>query len=318
MLNYNGLKYLKETIRPILGLDYPNYEFIIVDNASTDRSIDYIKKFSEIKLIKNKVNLGYSKGKNIGIKMAKGKFVLCLDEDILIKNRKILINLIKFYNNLNNPCFINVLLVDKEDLNKKIILSKQYGSYYNMFGIINNKKYPINKIQSLNKAIETVISFGGNMFFLRENWFKLGELDESQLFNLDDDDISTRARVYGYKNYLYNKDYFIHLGFSRRASNKQFRFKYRYYFSGKAKPIVKNFQVNTIIYMLPLFFLITVLKTIKQALFRLDVLLIFSFFESIFMFIKHLPSTIKKRNIIQSKRIVNDNTFLNIRSPKFD
>ena len=39
MLNYNGLKYLKSTIHPILKLDYPNYEFIIVDNCSTDGSI---------------------------------------------------------------------------------------------------------------------------------------------------------------------------------------------------------------------------------------------------------------------------------------
>ena len=34
MLNYNGLKYLKQTIASVLKLDYPNYEFLIVDNGS--------------------------------------------------------------------------------------------------------------------------------------------------------------------------------------------------------------------------------------------------------------------------------------------
>ena len=84
MLNYNGLKYLKRTIHPILKLNYPTFEFIIVDNGSTDGSIEFIKKFKRIKLIENGENLGYSKGKNIGVKHAKGEYVLLLDNDILL------------------------------------------------------------------------------------------------------------------------------------------------------------------------------------------------------------------------------------------
>src|SRR3989344_1917843 len=100
MLNYNGLKYLKKTIPPILKLDYPNYEFIIVDNGSTDGSIEFIKKFKKIKLIENKENLGYGKGKNIGVKEANGEYILLLDNDIIIREKTIIKNLIK-YNNKN-------------------------------------------------------------------------------------------------------------------------------------------------------------------------------------------------------------------------
>ena len=88
MLNYNGLNYLKKTMPPILKLDYPNYEFIIVDNGSTDGSKEFIKKFRKIRLIENHKNLGYSKGKNIGVKHAKGDYVLLLDNDILIKKQR--------------------------------------------------------------------------------------------------------------------------------------------------------------------------------------------------------------------------------------
>ena len=87
MLNYNGLKYLKETIPPILELDYPNYEFIIVDNGSTDGSIEFINEFEKIRLIENGENLGYSNGKNIGVWEAKGEYILSLDNDILILNK---------------------------------------------------------------------------------------------------------------------------------------------------------------------------------------------------------------------------------------
>src|SRR3989344_5058951 len=87
MLNYNGLKYIKRTIPQILKLDYPNYEFIIVDNGSADGSIEFIKEMQiksekvKIRLIENGENLGYSKGKNIGVKHAKGEYVLLLDND---------------------------------------------------------------------------------------------------------------------------------------------------------------------------------------------------------------------------------------------
>ncbi len=45
MLNYNELRHLRQTIFPILKLDYPNYEFIIVDNGSNNDSLQFIKKF---------------------------------------------------------------------------------------------------------------------------------------------------------------------------------------------------------------------------------------------------------------------------------
>ena len=86
MLNYNGLKYIKKTIPSILKLSYSNFELIVVDNGSTDGSIDFLKKNKEVLLIDNRENLGYSVGKNIGIKHAHGEFIFLIDGDILIEN----------------------------------------------------------------------------------------------------------------------------------------------------------------------------------------------------------------------------------------
>ncbi|TGC10613.1 glycosyltransferase family 2 protein [Methanolobus halotolerans] len=318
ILNYNGLVYLKKTLPPILELDYPNYECVIVDNGSIDGSVDYIKKHNRVKLIENGQNLGYSKGKNIGVKSAEGKFIFCLDEDILIRNKLILQDLIRFYDKAENPCFINVLLVDEADRFSIPIVSKQYGGYYGLFGIKENKKIDIDQIMKHGNTIETVIAFGGNMFFAKSNWNCLGGLDESQKFNLDDDDISTRARVLGFKNYLYNKDYLIHLGIERRVDNKKFRFKYKYYFSGKGKPIIKNFQLKTILWMFPLYTLKTTVKTLKQAINRFDPLLFYSFLVSMCIFIRDIKYTLEQRKNIQSKRLVNDTVFLRIELPQFD
>ncbi len=63
-----------------------NYEIIVVDNASNDGSIQEIaKQFPEIQTIKNTENLGFSKANNIGIKVAKGDYVLLLNSDTIVE-----------------------------------------------------------------------------------------------------------------------------------------------------------------------------------------------------------------------------------------
>jgi len=98
VLNFNGLNYLKKTIKPLLSLNYPNYEIVLVDNGSTDESINFIKKFKKIKIIENKKNLGFSMGKNLGIKNTRGKYIFSIDNDIVINiNKNDIEKLIKFY-----------------------------------------------------------------------------------------------------------------------------------------------------------------------------------------------------------------------------
>ena len=144
---------------------------------------------------------------------------------------------------------------------------------------------------------------------------ELGELDESQPFNLDDDDISLRASIFGYNNYIYTPSYFIHLGQEKRRENKDYRWKYKYYFSGKLKPIIKNFEYRTIIFMVPLFLLKTLAKTTKQALFRLDPLIFGSLIYSIGLFFQDIQDTLNKRKIIQKNRKRKDRDILKARFP---
>ena len=83
ILNWNGKEYLGKCLRSLKKQTYKNFEVILVDNGSTDGSIDYIKdNFGDfIKLIQNKTNLGFAEGNNIGIKNSKGKYILLLNND---------------------------------------------------------------------------------------------------------------------------------------------------------------------------------------------------------------------------------------------
>lgn len=83
MTAYNEEKYIAEAIQSILNQTYKNLELIIVNDGSTDRTLDIIKKFSDnrIKLINNKRNLGASESSNRGIEIAKGKYIARMDAD---------------------------------------------------------------------------------------------------------------------------------------------------------------------------------------------------------------------------------------------
>src|SRR5260221_7257664 len=108
ILNYNGEKYLQITLPQLSKLTYPNIEIIIVDNGSKDRSIIFLEQQENITLIKNSTNLGYSAGKNQGIKAAKGEYVFLLDEDIFIDDLDLLQILLENYK--ANTGFIQPLL----------------------------------------------------------------------------------------------------------------------------------------------------------------------------------------------------------------
>ncbi|MDD4156501.1 MAG: glycosyltransferase [Methanosarcinaceae archaeon] len=85
MAVYNSEKYLNESIQSILTQTYKDFEFIIINDCSTDNSFgiieDYINKDNRIVLINNMVNLGLTKSLNLGIKKAKGKYIARIDAD---------------------------------------------------------------------------------------------------------------------------------------------------------------------------------------------------------------------------------------------
>ncbi len=313
VLNYNGLKYLKRTVPPILKLDYPKIEIIYVDNGSTDGSIEFLKKFKKIKLIENGKNLGYSKGKNIGVKNANGEYVLLVDNDILIRRKNTLINLIDQYSK-------GIGLVQVPLLNSEEKKTKYYGLYLTYYGFnmdleeINIK----NILKYKENLLEIVSPTGGDMFFRKGDWLSRGGFDESQKFNIDDIDIGPRFYLEGLKNYLYTKDYFIHLGIENSKSSKNYHNRSKFMFSGHSRSFIKNFKFITLIRILPIFFIFQFIKSIRYSFKKRTIKVFFAFLSSIGLFLKNLPDTLKKRKEIQAKRVIKDDIFLKIKPPKFE
>lgn len=322
ILTWNSLPYIKQTLPPLIKQNIKDIEYIYVDNGSTDGTLEYIKeqiqknKDKNIKLIQNETNLGISIAKNKGVKESKGEYILLIDDDILIDNPTFLTNITEYYQTLNNPAFLMPLFIDKEEL--KDGYTRSFGTYYYPFGIQKKKpKQSIKNIMAYTKPIEIAINQGGAMFIKKNIWNILGGFDESQKFNLDDDDISTRALIYGYKNYLYNKEYIVHLGLSKRADKYRYAWNDLTYFNGKTKVIWKNFNPWTIIWMGTL----QAGKMITESIYHSFTLrypkIFLSTITSAISFLKDLPNTLKKRKEIQKNRKVSDRYILNLKQPNY-
>jgi GT2 family glycosyltransferase/radical SAM superfamily enzyme YgiQ (UPF0313 family)/SAM-dependent methyltransferase len=82
---YNGAAHLEEAVTSILQQTYANFEFIIVNDGSTDATGEILQKFDDcrIRMISNPANLGLTKSLNIGINAARGEYIARMDADDL-------------------------------------------------------------------------------------------------------------------------------------------------------------------------------------------------------------------------------------------
>jgi glycosyltransferase involved in cell wall biosynthesis len=82
---YNGIRYLAESTQSILSQSFSDFEFLIVDDGSTDGSAELIEQFAKsdkrIVLLRNETNLGLTRSLNIGLKHARGKYLARQDAD---------------------------------------------------------------------------------------------------------------------------------------------------------------------------------------------------------------------------------------------
>jgi GT2 family glycosyltransferase len=86
ILNYNDKDYLKGCLESLAGATKTRQlEIIVSDNASTDGSNEMVETlFPHVKLLKNKENLGFTRGNNVGIRASTGKYVFLLNSDIKV------------------------------------------------------------------------------------------------------------------------------------------------------------------------------------------------------------------------------------------
>jgi len=214
-------------------------EIIVVDNASSDDNCQLIKdKFSEVILIANKQNIGFAKANNLGVRQAKGKFVLILNPDTVV-TEDTFTNCINYFNTLDKPGVIGVKLIDGGGSflpESKRNIPTPLVTFNKMFGFQSKKHaYYANHI-SENETGKVDVLVGAFMFLKRKTYLNLGGFDADYFMYGEDIDLSYKLLKNGYQNYYLGSSTIIHFkGESTKKNVKYLKYFYRamYLFYGK-------------------------------------------------------------------------------------
>ncbi|MCI9076281.1 MAG: glycosyltransferase [Dorea sp.] len=117
MVNRNKEKYLDEAIKSVLEQTYKNWELILVDDCSTDTSVNIIKKYEDVRIkpVFLEKNVHICKATNMGLDLAKGRYIARLDSDDFWRKDKLEKQVNLFENHAEvKVCFTKLDLVNKE------------------------------------------------------------------------------------------------------------------------------------------------------------------------------------------------------------
>ena len=218
VLNYNAGELLLNCIDSLKKSTYQNIEILVVDNISSDDSHTKCKKqFPDIKLIQNKKNLGYCGGNNVGIKEAKGEFIVILNPDTIVEENWLdeMFNAFnEFGDGLYQPKIISLNESDIIQSTGNMIHTFGFGFARDKGGKIIKKKEEIEKIGYAS---------GTCLFTTKKVLEKVGLLDEFLFLYHDDLDLGWRAAQIGINSYYVPKSKIFHAeSYSLKWSAKKF------------------------------------------------------------------------------------------------
>lgn len=185
IVNWNRKDDLRECLASVRNQNYKNIEIIVVDNCSTDGSIEMVRKeFPEVKLIiMPDSSYGACECYNIGFANARGKYIVILDNDVVLDR-----NWIRY-------------AVDKLERNKVVgILASKILNYYT--GEISNWHHPLDQ-KLADIEFETTIFIGCAAIIRKEIIDKVGGYPKEYFIYANEQDLATRVLDLGYKIIYY-------------------------------------------------------------------------------------------------------------------
>ncbi len=220
IVNYNVQHYLRQTLLSVrAAAGALNLECFVVDNASSDDSVAMLKQaFPELNLIASKENLGFSKGNNLALRQAKGKYILLLNPDTIL-TEDCLVKCRDFMDAHPEAGALGPKMIDGSG---KFLPESKRGfpspsvAFYKAFGLSKLFKHSprFNRYHmghvSTDETVPVDVLAGAFMFIRKEVLDKIGLLDERFFMYGEDIDMSYRIKEAGYENYYYPEALIIH------------------------------------------------------------------------------------------------------------
>jgi GT2 family glycosyltransferase len=246
IINFNGRDQTLEFLKSIRKTDYPNYETIVVDNASTDGSADAIRrKFPNVKIVRNPVNMGASGGKNAGIKAAKGEYLITLDNDMAVCDSEWLSELVKAAQSDEKIGLVSPILMyyDRPKVIQRMGIADGGKSMTLMESILGagnlGGKPEGNDDEDVGQFTDVVdVKDSGAGLIKREVIDAIGGFDEKIFVYYEDSDLSIRAKRAGFRVVRAPKSRLLHKG---GMTTKTGYFAYYQTYKNKLRFILKHY-----------------------------------------------------------------------------
>lgn len=213
ILTFNELRFTEVCLEYIRRHTPEPYELIIVDNASTDGTVEYLQGQRDIKLVLNDKNNGFAKGCNQGIEIASGDYILLLNNDT-VSSPGWLRNMITC---LKSNKSIGIVGPRSNYVKAPQRVSVEYTTMEEMLSFSTQ----FNKAGDPSKWFELEMAVGFCMLIKKEVIDAVGLLDERfGIGFFEDDDYCRRARRKGYKIMCAGDTFIHHFGSASFIGNK--------------------------------------------------------------------------------------------------
>jgi len=292
VLNFNGRNFIVQCVRSVLSSRDPNFEIIVVDNASTDGSYEIARKSfagKRVRLIRNRRNLGFAAGNNVGFNKSSGKIVIFLNADTRVKP-----NWLVDVRRALSPDQIGAAQC-------KLISSRDFkldslGGYLDSLGYVYSLGawYPLHPSRFAKPFYAEGAALAVKRSAVREVLLNGEPFDPDCFFFYDDSDLCWRLRLRGFGITVARRSEVYHY----RGYSTQRNFPSVVLESSKnhISTLIKNYGSKNLIHWLPLLIFLELLRGIAYAREPASAL---AKFKGIFWCLRNLRPMWRKRTIVQ-------------------
>lgn len=306
IINWNGISDLKDLLPSLKKVKYKNFETIIVDHGSTDGSIEYVKKnYPKIKLLEKKKNLGFALGNNVGVKEAKGEYILLLNNDTIVKP-DFLTNLVDFIESDSKIGVVQPKIIFADS--KKL---QSAGTYLTNTGFLYHVGFDKDpNLAKYNKRKEIFSANGACMLIKREVIKKVGLFDKDFFLYFEETDFCWRVWLTGYTIKYVPEAVIYHKG-GKATKTLPSAFINFHSFKNRINALIKNLGTWELVKILPIQLIFTQVAAVS-FLVRGGFQVALSTEKAVFWNMINLPKTLRKRKRVQEKfRKTEDKELMN-------
>ena len=263
LVNYNGADLLPPCLESLRHVTYPNYEVIVVDNASQDDSLQVLAGFPWVKVVRSERNLGSSGGYNLGLVHSQGEFILMMNNDMIA-----------------NPDFVRVLVHYLQQhpevgiVQGKMVLPRRHGvlevcgSFFTRFGLPYHYGYYKADGPLYQRSRAVFCGKGATMMFRREVIRQAGGyyFNEDFFCYYEETDLCHRAWLAGYETHFVPSPPVQHLSGATVERTQQSGFGIHYYLRNMMYSLLTTLEVPWLLRIMPLYLAIFLASMAMHAL----------------------------------------------------